>query len=427
MKNLLNLFILGMFITVVATSCKKDNDDDNNDDNNNNTPPYAAFTVTPNSGEVGTTFSFDASLCSDAEEPVSELEVRWDWENDGVYDTDYSTTKTTIHQYNTGGLFTIKLEVRDNGGLTATSTYEIEVISLPGELTFVTGSGSDITETTAIMTGTISSLGEHAITDHGHCWSLFPDPTIDDEHYSLGNTSSTGNFSSNLIGLTESLTYYVKAYVTTSQGTFYGEEIALQTAVSSNVTPCQGTPTVTDNDGNVYNTVEINGKCWMRENLKTGNMINSSTNQSDNGTLEKYCFDNIEENCEVYGGLYQWNEVMQYVNNTQNQGICPDGWHIPDLDEMKDIRDNIVSNNDVILIGQSGSSTNSSGFSSLLSGYETIFDGFTEMTTATQYWSTQKYITGNAAYALFVQITGDIIIKDNNTDNALSLRCIKDN
>ncbi len=137
------------------------------------------------------------------------------------------------------------------------------------------------------MTGVINSLGEDAITEHGHCWSLFPNVSLENEHTSLGTVSTTGNFVSNMIGLTESLKYYVKAYVITSQGTFYGEEVTIEAAVSENVTPCSSTPTITDGEGNVYHTVEINGKCWMRENLKIGTMINNSSNQSDNGTIEK--------------------------------------------------------------------------------------------------------------------------------------------
>ncbi|RLF39739.1 MAG: hypothetical protein DRN21_03195, partial [Thermoplasmata archaeon] len=59
-----------------------------------NTPPTACFTVSPPSGNLDTIFSFDASCSSDAQDPEPALQVRWDWENDGVYDTPYTTTKT---------------------------------------------------------------------------------------------------------------------------------------------------------------------------------------------------------------------------------------------------------------------------------------------------------------------------------------------
>ena len=78
-----------------------------------------------------------------------------------------------------------------------------------------------------------------------------------------------------------------------------------------------------------YNTVQIGNQCWMAENLNSGIMINSSVLQSNNDVIEKYCSNNIEGNCDVYGGLYQWNEMMQYLTDEGSQGICPNNWHIP--------------------------------------------------------------------------------------------------
>ena len=60
-----------------------------------------------------------------------------------------------------------------------------------------------------------------------------------------------------------------------------------------------------------------------------GTMINGISNQTNNDTLEKYCYNDDTANCSIYGGLYQWNEAMQYVTTSGAQGICPTGWHIP--------------------------------------------------------------------------------------------------
>ncbi|MCA9733622.1 PKD domain-containing protein [candidate division KSB1 bacterium] len=86
-------------------------------------------------------------------------------------------------------------------------------------------------------------------------------------------------------------------------------------------------------DGKEYSTVLIGDQCWMAENLNVGEMINGTANMSDNNIIEKYCLQNSEEECETYGGLYQWNELMNYSDN--NQGICPAGWHIPTDEEWK--------------------------------------------------------------------------------------------
>jgi formylglycine-generating enzyme required for sulfatase activity len=90
-----------------------------------NTAPVASFTVNPTSGTMETDFSFDASGCTDAQDDVSVLEVRWDWESDGTWDTSYSTVKTATHRYGTTGTKTIKLEVKDLGGLTDETTRDV--------------------------------------------------------------------------------------------------------------------------------------------------------------------------------------------------------------------------------------------------------------------------------------------------------------
>jgi len=95
---------------------------------------------------------------------------------------------------------------------------------------------------------------------------------------------------------------------------------------------CPGTPAVSYG-GKTYSTVLIGDQCWFRENLNVGNMIAGTIEQSNNGTIEKYCYGNILANCNSYGGLYQWPEAMKYQGTAGAQGICPTGWHLPtDMD-----------------------------------------------------------------------------------------------
>jgi uncharacterized protein (TIGR02145 family) len=98
--------------------------------------------------------------------------------------------------------------------------------------------------------------------------------------------------------------------------------------------PCPGTPTVTY-EGQVYNTIQIFSQCWLKENLNVGTMINGSQNQTNNSIKEKYCYDNNPDSCTKYGGLYQWDEMMQYTTQQGVQGICPPGWHLPRDEEWK--------------------------------------------------------------------------------------------
>jgi uncharacterized protein (TIGR02145 family) len=109
------------------------------------------------------------------------------------------------------------------------------------------------------------------------------------------------------------------------------EDYTLQFATNI---PCPGTPTVT-HEGQVYNTIQIFSQCWLKENLNVGMVIYGTVEQSNNGTIEKYCYNNEPDSCTKYGGLYQWWEMMQYITLQGVQGICPLGWHIPTDEEWK--------------------------------------------------------------------------------------------
>ncbi len=96
-----------------------------------NDPPIANFTVKPSSGTVSTTFKVNASSSYDMEDSADLLTVRWDWEDDGTWDTQWSTNKTERHQYSSTGTYTIRLEVMDTGGLTNNITRQVVVTSPP--------------------------------------------------------------------------------------------------------------------------------------------------------------------------------------------------------------------------------------------------------------------------------------------------------
>ena len=92
-----------------------------------NTPPIAAFTINPSEGNAETIFTFNASNCSDAEDDQSQLLVHWDWENDGIWDTEFSTNKIKQHQYEEYGIYTIVLEIKDSHGYYDNISMELVV------------------------------------------------------------------------------------------------------------------------------------------------------------------------------------------------------------------------------------------------------------------------------------------------------------
>ncbi len=142
-------------------------------------------------------------------------------------------------------------------------------------------------------------------------------------------------------------------------------------------TPCPGVPTLVYG-GQTYHTVLIGNQCWLKENLNIGTMIPGGVKQTDNGIIEKYCSGNLEYNCEVYGGLYQWNEVMQYVTTQKARGICPEGWHIPAAADWQQLANHLGGNSVAGgILKEAGTShwykpnykaTNSVGFTALPTG-----------------------------------------------------------
>ena len=77
----------------------------------------------------------------------------------------------------------------------------------------------------------------------------------------------------------------------------------------------------------------------MAENLNVGEMVRGFKDQKDDSKIERYCYDNDTTNCDRYGGLYQWAEMMQlpFECNSKScadsikpnhQGVCPEGWRL---------------------------------------------------------------------------------------------------
>jgi len=95
--------------------------------------------------------------------------------------------------------------------------------------------------------------------------------------------------------------------------------------------------------GQWYKTVKIGSQCWLKQNLNIGTMIPGLFSQTDNDTIEKYCHSDDPVNCELYGGLYQWDEMMIYTTGEGAQGICPEDWHIPTDEEWKQLEGEVDS------------------------------------------------------------------------------------
>jgi uncharacterized protein (TIGR02145 family) len=186
-----------------------------------------------------------------------------------------------------------------------------------------------------------------------------------------------------------------------------------------------GSPLLDSRDGNYYNTIDIGGDCWMAENLNYGIMINGSVDQSDNGIVEKFCYSNNENLCDVsYGALYQWREMMQYNTTEGAQGICPDGWHLPTMTEYNSL---------ISIYGGSGSAGTAlaegggSGFEALMAGQTNLFSyPFIDVGQRAYFW-TSTQVNSNDAYEMYLIFNNsNTFINQQGKDFGHSVRCIKD-
>jgi len=100
--------------------------------------------------------------------------------------------------------------------------------------------------------------------------------------------------------------------------------------------------TVKDFDGNVYHTVTIGEQTWMVENLRSshyadGSLVKDIASAYGNQT-----------NDATFGKLYTFQAAIRYDSIEGAQGICPEGWHVPTIDELRELIDYAKSKNEYV-------------------------------------------------------------------------------
>ena len=223
--------------------------------------------------------------------------------------------------------------------------------------------------------------------------------------------------------------------------------------------PCQAAATLTDIDGNTYNTVQIGNQCWMKENLRTTHYADGAAIQ--NGVYSQYDVaswhypNNDPNNATIYGLLYNWTATMRAVFSSAEspsgvQGVCPTGWHVPSLPEWMQMRMTVMKNREVdevddvariaaTLSGNTGwvvstvpdaagntsaFGRNASGFTALPAGWYTgAANGFGYNAA---FWST-TYCEGDGyAYRLFLGAGGATTsLSDGSSYDSYSVRCVR--
>lgn len=295
--------------------------------------------------------------------------------------------------------------------------------------TVITSSPTSILSTTITCGGNVTTDGGDAVAEYGVCWSTSEAPTIADFKKTIG--SGMGSFSGSITGLSPNTTYYLRAYVNNSEGTSYGSQISCKTLVTDPLT-------VTDADGNVYNTIVIGTQTWMVENLKTtkyndGTSIPLVTDsyQWTNLSTPGYCWaNNDSSNKNIYGGLYNF-----YAVNTGK--LAPIGWHVPSESDWIALASYLggfsASGSKLKEAGTAhwvypnSDATNSTGFTALPGGYRTISSSgnFVNLTLAGSWWSATTS-NNNAGRVVFGYNSTAFDYQFDNFKFGFSVRCIKD-
>jgi len=286
-----------------------------------------------------------------------------------------------------------------------------------------------ISSNAVTISSEIISEGNEDITNRGICWNTQPFPTID-------NNKKDGDVKDNTIfcrtsELKPNTKYYARTFATNRIGIFYGDEIIFTT-----------NNTVTDQDGNIYNTVTIGTQVWMVENLKTttyndGLEIPFISKNSAWLNLKSavYCwYDNSQKNKDSYGALYNWGAV--------NSGkLCPSGWHVPTDAEWTILTDNLggksiaaglLKEAETPVTFADKIATNYSGFSALPSGSAGVGTPTFLGIGNRGIWWTSTIDTNEYNIYWSMYFDGSTIIDRNgflsrtNLLNGLSVRCIKD-
>jgi uncharacterized protein (TIGR02145 family)/uncharacterized repeat protein (TIGR02543 family) len=205
--------------------------------------------------------------------------------------------------------------------------------------------------------------------------------------------------------------------------------------------PCPGIPTVTDGDGNTYNTVQIGAQCWIKENLRTKKYNNGENIPviSDAFQWEEYlngalCFYNNNEGlyAERYGALYNGFAVYTGI-------LCPNGWHVPSIEEWNALAEALGGASVAGFYMKTatdwpedwyGNATgnNQSGFTALPAGSricEYYYTNFYGLGHATYFW-TSSTSTYEGIAKLLNEDTNSLSQNFRNKNSGLSVRCIKD-
>ena len=358
-----------------------------------------------------------------------------------------------------GDLMEYEAVIYDNGNdisrVITQNQYGDEVVSFTFDLhvpTVTTYAVGNISQTTGMSGGIVTSNGGAIVTERGICWSTNHNPTINDNH--ANNGSGNGDYIITMTNLVPGTTYYVRAYAINSVGIAYGNEVSFTTS-QNNTAPTVTTNQVTDitqttavSGGNVTSdggaAVTSRGICWSTSHNPT-----TSGNHTTNGTgTGSFIADitGLTANTTYYVRAYATNSVgtsygSEVSFTTEPEQIWPNGvlpglFSVSSTQQVNFSQGNLqyqastntwrFANNQYDYIGD-----DNSNISSTYSGWIDLFgwgtSGYNHGAVCYQPWSTSQtssdyYAYGDATYNLNNQ-TGqadwgyNFIFNGGNTEN----------
>lgn len=211
--------------------------------------------------------------------------------------------------------------------------------------------------------------------------------------------------------------------------------------------------TVTDYDGNSYNTVTIGTQIWLKENLNAthynnGEMLPNVTNGSEWSSLNSgaYCeYENNSDYSVIYGKIYNWYAAVDSRN------LCPTSWHVPTNDDWIILTGYLINNgygfdglpNNIgksmaatsgwtpsSIAGQVGNdqtSNNSSGFTALSGGYRSNYGTFSSVGGYGYWWTSTEFNAG-CSYDWGIAYNSGLVTSYfcSGNPNGFSVRCVSD-
>jgi uncharacterized protein (TIGR02145 family) len=282
--------------------------------------------------------------------------------------------------------------------------FKTPLVSVPS---VSTNQASSITQTSAIIGGSVLDDGGSTILSRGLCWDTLALPDLSGNIILKG--TGTGSFTNAISGLKINHEYHIRAFAVNNIDTAFGEEVVFETL------PVNTVDTFTDPRNNkTYEIVKIGYQWWFVNNLDY-NIPDGSWYYDD---------DSISYS-SVFGRLYNWKTATQ---------ACPAGWHLPADDEWKILETEVgMSESEINNTGWRGTNQGDQLKKRAPAGFDVLFGGlrdkngvFNYVNSSGTYWSATSYSAENAWYRGF-GTEPNIHRDDFDKDMGFSVRCVRDN